>query len=133
MLEEVIRDVLKILRRALRPAKLHLPARALGQQLFHSRTDFIVAHSFATIDLGEAFFHLAQKPFVVIDEALHRLANERFRVAPLFRGDARELRLNLWFETDFHSVSLTPPDPSDNRRNFLQPRRQRFSALLRLS
>jgi hypothetical protein len=45
--------------------------------------DFLVIHKLASIGSGQALVDLAQKPVIVVQQALHRFQHQRFRGAAL--------------------------------------------------
>jgi len=61
---------------------------------------------FATFDLRESFFDLADEPFIVIGQPLNGLVHERLGIASLLRGNAVKLGLQLWGKFYFHDVSV---------------------------
>src|SRR5258707_14645882 len=67
---------------------------------------------FATIDLRQSFFDLADEPFVVIRQTLNCLMHQRFSVASLLRGNAVKLGLQLWRKVYFHAASVSGPPSS---------------------
>jgi len=54
-----------------------------GDELFHSSGNFVVFKHFAAVDLRQAFFHLADKPLIVANQAFHRFMPQRRAIAPL--------------------------------------------------
>src|SRR2546425_11053238 len=67
---------------------------------------------FATIDLSQAFFDLADEPFVVTHQTLDCFMHQRFTVASLLRGNTVKLSLQLWRKIYFHAVSVSAPPSS---------------------
>src|SRR5208283_5816674 len=55
-----------------------------------------------TLSCSEAVFHLANKPFVIVNQAFHRLDD----IPALLGGEAAQLRLQIGVETRFHPFSL---------------------------
>jgi len=54
-----------------------------GDELFHSSGNFVVFKHFSGVDLRQAFFHLADKPLIVTNQALNRFMHQRRAIAPL--------------------------------------------------
>ena len=53
--------------------------------------DIVVLNELATIGCGQALLDSSDKPLVVADESLHRLANERFFIPSLLGSYPIEL------------------------------------------
>src|SRR5260370_4887653 len=87
-------------------------ADVFAQLVFHACGDFFMFQHFATIDLRQSFFDLADEPFVVIRQTLNCLMHQRFSVASLLRGNAVKLGLQLWRKVYFHAARRSVPPSS---------------------
>ncbi len=74
------------------PAKLH-PTRGYvcRSVAFQARTDFRLAHHFTLFDLGNALFHFADEPLVLLHKAFYGFSRHDFSVA----ANASASRLSL--------------------------------------
>src|SRR6266581_9571958 len=78
-----------------------------GDELFHSSGDFVVLEHFPSVDLRQAFFHLAHKPLVVTNQSLHRFMHQGGTIAPLPGGNTVQLGLQFGRKFYFHAVSVS--------------------------
>ncbi len=83
------------------------PTLFFGNQAFHACGNFFMLQHFTTIDLCQAFFHLADEPFVVTHQSLDGFMHERFTVASLLRSNTVKLSLQLRRKIYFHAVSVS--------------------------
>jgi hypothetical protein len=78
----------------------------LGDELLHSGGNFVMLERFAAIDLRQAFFHLADEPIVVTNQAFDRFMDQRRSVAPLLCGNVVQLGLQFGGKFYFHAFSV---------------------------
>ena len=81
------------------------PTLFLGNQLFHTRGNFLMFQHLTTFDL-------ADQALVVTHQRLDCFMHQRFSVAPLLRGNTVKLGLQLWRKIYLHAVGVSaPPNP----------------------
>jgi hypothetical protein len=85
------------------------PALFLGNQLFHTRGNFLMFQHLTTFDLRQAFFDLPDKPLVVTHQTLDCFMHY---VASLLQGNSVKFGLQLWRKIYLHAVSVSAPPNS---------------------
>lgn len=101
VLLDVIADLGEIAGRGVASSEFSLT----GIPVIDQSADLIVLDELTAIGSGEAFFHFAQEPFVVVEHAFHGFDNQRFALATLFEGHTRKLFLKR-----------RPPSPTQDAR-----------------
>lgn len=61
---------------------------------------------FVPISGSQSFFHLANKPLVVIDEAFYCLLRQQLRIASASSGNASEFSVHIGSKIYFHALSV---------------------------
>jgi hypothetical protein len=76
----------------------------LVDQLFHSSSDLFFVEQGSAINLGQALFDFAEKPFVVIDEARDRFVDQDSASRPCWAA----IRSNLAYNSAVIFTSIDP-------------------------
>jgi hypothetical protein len=76
-----------------------------GWQIFNPCPYFLMGQEFAAAGGLQSLSYLAEKPLVIVHQALYCLPRKRFRVAALLRDKMGESVLKVGVETYFHLPS----------------------------
>jgi len=73
-----------------------------GVASINQLANLVMFEQFAAIRSGKALLHFADKPLIVVDQALYCLDDQSFAFSPLLVREAIELFLQIRTKTDFH-------------------------------